>query len=138
MHKLKDAMTQDPVVVTADSTILEVAEIMRDYDVGMMPVVENDNLIGVITDRDIVIRAVAEDLDMQTKIIDVMSDDVFCGYEDDTFQRASQLMIKHQVRRLPVINRDNRLVGIVSLSDMAEVRSEIGPATEALAGTKKY
>lgn len=137
MHKLRDAMTQDPVVVTADSTILQVAQIMRDYDIGMMPVVEKDNLIGVITDRDIVIRAVAEDIDMQANIIDVMSDDVFCGYEDDTFQRASELMIKHQVRRLPVVNRDNRLVGIVSLSDMAEARSELRPAAEALAGTSK-
>jgi predicted transcriptional regulator len=137
MHKLKDAMTQDPIVVTADSTILEVAVIMRDYDVGMMPVVKNDNLIGVITDRDIVIRAVSEDMDMQTKIIDVMSDEIFCGYEDDTFQRAAELMIKNHVRRLPVVNRDNRLVGMVSLSDMAEARSEIGPAAAALAGIRK-
>ncbi|MEO6423623.1 MAG: CBS domain-containing protein [Candidatus Nitrotoga sp.] len=123
MPTLKQVMTEDLVVLSGDLTILEAAEIMRDSKIEMMPVAGNKNeLVGIITDRDIVIRGLAEGMDMDTRVCNVMSDDVFFAYEDDSLQTASEIMIKHNVRRLPVLTKENRLIGIVSLSNMGEVR----------------
>jgi CBS domain-containing protein len=135
MHQqqLKDLMSRDVKVVSPDTTIDEAARTMRDGDFGMLPVGENDRMIGAISDRDIAIRAVAEGKGPGTKVRDIMSTGICWAYEDDTVESAAKIMSERQVRRLPVVNRDKRLVGIVALGDFAVDSSEIRPAAEALA-----
>jgi CBS domain-containing protein len=137
MQQLKELMSRDVKVISPDMTIGEAAQKMRDGDFGMMPVGENDRMIGTISDRDIAIRAVAEGKDAGTKVRDVMSPGIAWAYEDDSVEQAVAVMSKHQVRRLPVVNRDKRLVGIVALGDFAVEKSEIRPAAEALAEISK-
>ena len=137
MQQLKELMSRDVKVISPDMTIGEAAKKMRDGDFGMMPVGENDRMIGTISDRDIAIRAVAEGKDGGTKVRDVMSTGIAWAYEDDSVEQAVTVMSKHQVRRLPVVNRDKRLVGIVALGDFAVESSEIRPAAQALAEISK-
>ena len=137
MQQLKELMSRDVKVIGPDETIGEAAKTMRDGGFGMMPVGENDRMIGTISDRDIAIRAVAEGKDAGTRVRDVMSTGIAWAYEDDTVENAVTVMGKHQVRRLPVVNRDKRLVGIVALGDFAVERSEIQPAAQALAEISK-
>ena len=132
MHKIKDLMSRDVKVISPDATIAEAAKLMRDGDFGMMPVGENDRMVGAISDRDIAVRAVAEGRDGNAKVRDVMSDGVRWAYEDDPVERAVEIMGEHQIRRLPIVNRDKRLVGILALGDIACDKSEIEPAAEAL------
>jgi CBS domain-containing protein len=103
----------------------------------MMPVGENDRLIGAISDRDIAVRGVAEGKDSNAKVREVMSEGITWAYEDDSVEDAAKIMSEHQIRRLPVINRDKRLVGIVALGDFAVDSSEIEPAAEALSEISK-
>ncbi len=135
MHQqqLKDLMSRDVKVVSPDTTIDEAARIMRDGDFGMLPVGENDRMIGAVSDRDIAIRAVAEGKGPGTKVREIMSTGICWAFEDDTVEGAAKIMSERQVRRLPVVNRDKRLVGIVALGDFAVDSSEIRPAAEALA-----
>ena len=137
MTQLRDIMTRDVKVITPDMTIGDAAKKMRDGNFGMMPVEEYDRMIGTISDRDIVIRAVAEGMDFSTKVRDVMSKGIAWAYEDETVEEATTIMSERQVRRLPVVNRDKRLVGIVALGDIALERSEIKPAAEALSEISK-
>lgn len=137
MQQLKDLMTRDVKVISPDMTIGDAAKTMRDGDFGMMPVGENDRMIGTISDRDIAIRAVAEGKDAATKVRDVMSDGIAWIYEDDSVEKAAKMMSERQVRRLPVVDRDKRLVGIVALGDFAVESSQIQPAAEALAEISK-
>ncbi len=132
MQQLKDLMSGDVKVISPDMTIGEAAKKMRDGDFGMLPVGENDRMIGTISDRDIVIRAVAEGRNVATTVRDVMSDGIAWVYEDDSVEQAAAIMAERQVRRLPVVNRDKRLVGIVALGDFAVESSEIQPAAKAL------
>ena len=120
MQQLKDLMSRDVKVISPDMTIGEAAQKMRDGDFGMMPVDEDDRMIGTISDRDIAIRAVAEGKDAGTKVRDVMTDGIAWAYEDDSVEKAAKIMSERQVRRLPVVNRDKRLVGIVSIGDLAK------------------
>ena len=106
---------------------------MSEGDFGMMPVGENDRMIGALSDRDIAIRAVAEGKGPATKVREVMSSGICWAYEDDGVDQAAKIMSEHQVRRLPIVDRDKRLVGIVALGDFAVDRSEVKPAAEALA-----
>jgi CBS domain-containing protein len=96
---------------------------MRDKHIGSLPVVlagENDRVVGMVTDRDIVVRAVAENrLPSNAAVSSVMSEGVYYCFEDDSLEDAARIMAEHQVRRVPVLNRDQRLVGIVSLGDLA-------------------
>lgn len=137
MQQLKDLMSRDVKVIGPDMTIGEAAKKMRDGDFGMMPVGEDDRMIGTISDRDIAIRAVAEGKDGGTRVRDVMSEGIAWAYEDDSVEQAAKLMSERQVRRLPVVNRDKRLVGIVALGDFAVEISELRPAAEALAEISK-
>jgi CBS domain-containing protein len=137
MRELKDLMSRDVQVVNPDMTIGDAARKMRDGDFGMMPVGENDRMIGAITDRDIAIRGVAEGRGAGAKVRDVMSDDITWIYEDNSVEEAVALMSEHQVRRLPILDRNKRLVGIVALGDLAVEPSEIRPAADALAGISK-
>ncbi len=134
MHKIKDVMSRDVQVISPDALIAEAAKRMRDGDFGMMPVGENDRLVGAISDRDIVVRGLAEGRDGQAKVRDVMSDRVRWAYDDETVERAALMMAQYQIRRLPVINHDKRLVGILALADVAVKERKTKPATEALCG----
>jgi CBS domain-containing protein len=134
---IKDLMSRDVKFISPDMTIGEAAKEMRDGDFGMMPVGEDDRMIGTISDRDIAIRAVAEGKDAGTKVRDVMSDGIAWAYEDESVEQAVKIMSERQVRRLPVVNRNKRLVGIVALGDFAVESSEIRPAAKALAEISK-
>ena len=137
MQQLKDLMSGDVKVISPDMSIRDAARQMRDGDFGMLPVGENDRMIGTISDRDIAIRAVAEGKDTGTKVRDVMSEGIAWAFEDDSVEEAAKIMSKCQVRRLPVVNRDKRLVGIVALGDFAVESSEIRPVAEALSEISK-
>ena len=137
MQKLKDLMSRDVKVISPDMSIREAAKQMRDGDFGMLPVGENDRMIGTISDRDIAIRAVAEGKGADTKVRDVMSEGIAWAYEDDSVEEAVKIMSERQVRRLPVVDRDKRLVGIVALGDFAVESSEIRPAAQALSEISK-
>jgi CBS domain-containing protein len=138
MQQLKDVMSRDVKMVTPETTIREAAQQMRDGDFGMLPVAENDRMIGAISDRDIAVRAVADDKGPETTVRDVMSRGICWAYEDDSVEEAARVMSERQVRRLPIVNRDKRLVGIVALGDFAVERSEVKPAAEALSGISRH
>lgn len=137
MQQLKDLMSRDVQVISPDMSIKDAATKMRDGDFGMMPVGENDRMIGTLSDRDIAIRAVAEGMDANTKVRDVMSEGIAWAYEDDSVEQAAKIMSERQVRRLPVVDRNKRLVGIVALGDFAVESSNIQPVAEALSEISK-
>ena len=116
--KVSEVMTPNPRTVQLSDTIEDAARIMRDEDTGAVPVIEDDRVVGMITDRDIVIRAVA-DGDFECTIDDIVSDDVVCATPEMTTAEAADLMSEHQIRRLPVVDEDERLVGILSIGDIA-------------------
>lgn len=117
--KVSEIMSQDVRLVRPDQTIREAAQIMSDIDAGAIPVAEEDRLIGMLTDRDIAIRAVARDLPPDTKVREVMSENVKYCFDDEDVDKIVENMAEIQIRRLPVVNRQKRLVGIVSLGDIA-------------------
>ena len=117
--KVSEIMTRDVRLLSPDQTIREAASLMADIDVGSLPVGDNDRLVGMITDRDIVIRAVAQGKPADTKVADVMSKEILYCVDTDEIDDVARNMGKAQVRRLPVVNSDKRLVGIVSLGDLA-------------------
>ncbi len=117
-----DIMTEDPQTVTPDETIMEVAKKMKSLNVGIIPVVESGKsrrLMGVITDRDIAIRAVAEGKDGKAKVSDCMTSDVETCNKNDSVESLLDLMKREQVRRVPITDREGRLVGIVAQADLA-------------------
>ena len=117
--KLKDIMTTQVEVVRPDTSILEAAGKMRSQDVGSLPVVEGQRLVGVITDRDITIRATAQGRDAKsTPVRDILSSELVYAFEDQDLEEAERLMQEKQIRRLPVLSRDKQLVGIVALADV--------------------
>jgi CBS domain-containing protein len=133
MQLLKELMSRDVKLVGPETSIADAARQMRDGEFGMLPVGEKDRLIGTISDRDIAIRAVAAGKDGSTAVRDVMSEGVAWAYEDDSVEQAAKLMSERQVRRLPVVDRNKRLVGIVALGDFAVDAGDMRPAAEALA-----
>lgn len=123
--KIKEIMTSNPELIDPNATIREAAKRMKSENIGALPVGENDRLIGMVTDRDIAIRGVAEDRAPETTVVrDVMSEKIFYCFEDDEIEHAAQCMAENQVRRLPILNRDKRLTGIVSLADIAQTGEE--------------
>jgi CBS domain-containing protein len=122
--RVSEAMTREVRVATPGQTIRDVARMMAEIDAGAMPVGENDRLVGMITDRDIAIRAVAEGKGPDTPVRDVMSAEVKYCYEDEDLEHVAENMGDLQVRRLPVVNREKRLVGIVALGDIARREDE--------------
>jgi CBS domain-containing protein len=131
--KVSEVMTRDVQLIEPTQSIREAARLMAELDAGVMPVREGDRLVGMITDRDITVRAVAQGRGPDTPVRDIMTDDVKYCYEDDDTEDVARNMADIQVRRLPVLTRDKRLVGIISLGDMA-VSDGSGRVGEAVAG----
>jgi CBS domain-containing protein len=125
--RVSEAMTRDVRVANPGQSIREVARMMDEIDAGALPVGENDRLVGMITDRDIAVRAVAQGKGPDTPVRDVMSREVKYCYEDEDLEHVAENMGELQVRRLPVVSRDKRLVGIVALG---EDHGTTGQATE--------
>ena len=132
MQQLKDVMSHDVKILSPEASVKDAASQMRDGDFGLMPVGENDRMIGTLSDRDIVIRAVAQGRESNTKVRDVMSENVLWAYENDSVEKACQIMSDNQVRRLPIVNADKRMVGIVALGDLAVEPGSLAPARDAL------
>ena len=123
--QIRDAMTKGVRVALPDAPVMELAKRMRDEDIGSIPVAENDKLIGMVTDRDIVTRCVAETPDVsQIRARDVMSPKVLYCFENDSVMDVLANMREQQVRRLPVVNRDKRLVGVVSIGDLSQIEAQ--------------
>jgi CBS domain-containing protein len=118
--KIREIMTPDAQCVGPDETLVDAAGLMRQLDVGVLPVCDDGEVIGMLTDRDITIRAVADARDPgTTKVREIMSPGSVSVFEDQNVDEAVHMMEEHQVRRAPVLNRENRLVGILSLGDIA-------------------
>ena len=134
--RVQEAMSRDVRVANPGQSIRDVAKLMDEIDAGAMPVGENDRLIGMVTDRDIAIRGVGQGKGPDTPVRDVMSKDVKYCYEDEDLEHVAKNMGELQVRRLPVLNRDKRLVGIVSLGDIAQ-REDAKTTGKTTAGVSK-
>jgi CBS domain-containing protein len=134
--RVSEAMTRDVRIANPGQSIREVAKIMDDIDAGAIPVGENDRLVGMITDRDIAVRAVAAGKGPDTPVRDVMSKDVKYVFDDEDLEHVAKNMADIQVRRLPVVNRDKRLVGIISLGDVAQ-KEDTQTTGEATAGVSQ-
>jgi CBS domain-containing protein len=119
--KVKDAMHNGVDWVSPDTPVTEFAKLMREHDIGAVPIGENDRLIGIVTDRDIVCKGLAQDgFDMRgATALDVMTQGIHCCREDDDLAKAVRRMEMLRVRRLPVINKSKRMVGILSLGDVS-------------------
>jgi CBS domain-containing protein len=118
--KVRDVMHPGVHWVEPGTSILEIAKVMRDQDIGAIPVGQNDRLVGMITDRDIVCRGIAEGFDCSTMTAqDVMSSGIIYCRDEEELDDAIRIMEQHEVRRLPVINQDKRMVGILSLGDIS-------------------
>jgi CBS domain-containing protein len=118
--KLREIMTREVETITPDASLPDAAQKMKTLDIGALPVCDDNRMIGMITDRDITVRAVAEGQDPAAMCVgDVMSPDLVFCYDDQDVQEAAKLMEEKQIRRLPVMDRSKRLVGIVSLGDIA-------------------
>jgi CBS domain-containing protein len=130
---ISEVMTRDVQVASPDDLLQKAAQLMERNDFGVLPIGENDRLVGILTDRDITIRAVARGLAPdQCKVREIMSPEVQYVYEDESVDEAARSMSELQVRRLPVVDRDKRLVGIVSLGDLAVNENEQETAAFAL------
>jgi CBS domain-containing protein len=119
--RVADVMSRDVRITSPDATVQQAARLMREEDTGVLPVGEGDRLVGMVTDRDVALRLVAEARDpARTKVREVMTPEVHYVFEDDGLEQAAEAMAEQQVRRLPVLSRgEKRLVGVVSLGDLA-------------------
>lgn len=120
MRTINECMTPNCEWIAPTSTIQQAAEMMRKQDFGFIPVGENDRLIGMVTDRDIVTRAVAQNWETSAQVRDVMTPKTYYCYNDQTAEEVCENMAELQIRRMPVVNRDKRLVGVVSFGDLAQ------------------
>jgi CBS domain-containing protein len=135
--QVNQLMTRDVRVAAPDQTLQQAARLMAELDAGVLPVAENDRLVGMLTDRDIAIRAVAQGMDVNTPIRQVMTQDVKYIFDEQEIDEVSIMMADLQVRRLPVVDRNKRLVGILSLGDIATSERTLDEAGEALSGVSR-
>lgn len=135
--KIREHMSPEVRTISPDRSIRDAAQVMAAMDVGALPVGENDRLVGMITDRDIAIRAVAEGREADAPIRDIMSREVMYCFEDEDAAHVAANMGDIQVRRLPVLDRNKRLVGIVSLGDLAWNGTATKHLTKALGGISR-
>ncbi len=118
--KVREIMSSHVQQISSSAMVAEAAEKMNTFDIGALPVLENNTIVGILTDRDIVIRTVAAGLDPKTTVIkDIITPGIFCCCEQDNIETAAQIMEDHQVRRLVVLAEDKTVVGMVSLGDLA-------------------
>ena len=118
--KAKDLMSSNPEIISPETTLKQAAEKMKDQNIGFLPVGENDRLIGAITDRDIVIRGVAEGKEPSKALVrDILTDEIRYCMQSDSLDKVADMMSKLQIRRLAVLNDNKRIVGIISLGDVA-------------------
>ncbi|MDX6396636.1 MAG: hypothetical protein QOJ43_44 [Gaiellaceae bacterium] len=121
MHKtIQESMTPNPTTIEPTTAAREAARIMKSEDVGALPIVEDGKLVGMITDRDLAIRVLAEGKDADTPVSEIASRDVVTADPQQSLEEAGRLMAEHQIRRLPVVEEDGRLVGILAQADVAE------------------
>ncbi|MCU1287793.1 MAG: inosine-5-monophosphate dehydrogenase [Acidobacteria bacterium] len=140
-RRCREIMTKNVQTATRATTLQEVAVFMRDGDMGVVPVVENKKLVGIVTDRDIVVRAVAEGKDAATPIGDVMTTEIFSVGSDDYAFEAIRLMGDRQVRRIPVVNEQGELAGIIAMADIAlemEDEREIAETLEEISSGASF
>jgi CBS domain-containing protein len=132
--RVAEAMTRDVRLIEPNQSIRDAALLMAEMDAGIMPVREGDRLVGMITDRDIAVRAVAQGRGPDTPVREVMTDEVKYCFEDDDTAAVERNMAEIQVRRLPVLTRDKRLVGIISLGDLAmsDKAAKVGAAVAGI------
>ena len=120
-HTIREAMTSSPATVEPGTTAQEAARLMKSKDVGSLPVVEGDRLVGMITDRDLAIRLVGEGKSIDTPVGELASKDVVTIDPEQEVEEAARLMAEHQLRRLPVCEEDGKLVGILAQADVAQI-----------------
>ncbi len=139
--KCREIMTRSVRTASPDNTIRQVAELMRDGDMGAVPILDNGKLVGIVTDRDIVVRSIAEGVDSSSPIRSVMSGDLSTVSPDDFVFAAIRLMGDRQVRRIPVVDEDGGLAGIISMADIAletEDELEIAEALEEISSGSSF
>ncbi|MEO6581041.1 MAG: CBS domain-containing protein, partial [Sphingomicrobium sp.] len=119
MTSIRELMTKDIETIGPDQTAREAASFMLSADTGAIPVCEGERIIGMITDRDIAVRGVAEGKSPDASVRELMTEHIVCAREDDDIEAVADMMSKAQVRRLPVLDEDDRLVGMISLGDLA-------------------
>jgi CBS domain-containing protein len=134
--KVSDKMTRQVRLASPDDSIQQAARVMAEADAGALPVGQDDRLVGMVTDRDIAVRAVAQGKGPDTRVQEVMSPGIEYCFEDEELDQVARKMAEKQVRRLPVVNRQKRLVGILSLGDVAMGEGP-RPAGEALSGVSR-
>jgi len=130
---IREVMTRDAKLTHPDDTLQQAARLMKDCDCGILPVADGDQLVGMITDRDIAIRCIAEGKGPNARVTEAMTQEVLYCFDDQDTQNVCQNMADIQVRRLPVMNRNKRLVGIVSLSDLARKEPNTAKALHGIA-----
>jgi CBS domain-containing protein len=136
--RVADVMSRDLRIASPEDTVQQAARAMREKDTGVLPVGEDDRLVGMVTDRDVALRLAAEGKDpARTKVREVMTPEVRYVFEDEDLHRAAEMMAEQQVRRLPVVNRAKRLVGVVSIGDLAAEGRTLRLAGRALAGVAR-
>jgi CBS domain-containing protein len=130
--KIREVMSPDAKLTNPNDTLRHAAELMKDCDCGILPVADGDRLVGMITDRDIAVRCVAEGKGPDAKVRDAMTEEVKYCFEDEDVSQVCANMSEIQVRRLPVMDRNKRLVGIVSLSDLVRQSPTTGTALHGI------
>lgn len=141
--RARELMTRNPRTVKPTETVQQIAQVMVEEDTGIVPVCEADGrLLGVVTDRDIVCRLIARGVDMKdARARDIMTDEVECVTEDETVSAVLRLMSEHQIRRIPVVARGDRLVGIISMADIAreaDVDEELQDTFEDISSERSF
>ncbi|MCF8004064.1 MAG: CBS domain-containing protein [Chromatiaceae bacterium] len=130
--QLQDVMTPQLEYIGHNASMIDAARMMREHDIGMLPVLEENQIVGTLTDRDIVIRGLADRIDPETPVSHLMTNGVELRYVDDDVEEAAKLMEQKQIRRLIVVDRDERSVGVVSLGDLATRSDQIQLSGEVL------
>lgn len=136
MNTVREIMSQNVISVSSDQSVQEAAQLMSQHNIGAIPVVDNGQLRGIVTDRDITLRTTAEGMDGNTRVADVMSTNPISGDPNMSLQEAAQIMSQNQIRRLPVVE-NNRVVGMVALGDLAVNNQSNESAGEALTNISK-
>lgn len=130
---IADIMTHNATVIRPDATVREACEKMRDEDIGFLPVCDGDTVLGTVTDRDIATRAIADSANLENRLVsDIMTKELVFVYDDQEILEAARLMEVKQVRRLVVINRNKKLVGVLSLGDLSRQSTDQHLAVEVL------